>query len=215
MTRHTMHRIAILAALAPCLFLSSCGKPMDLGTWTNGQYHNKYFAFSINAPDGWEPASRETIRKLSRVGAKFLSAKDKDLAKALEKGDISSYQLFMFSEHEIAPDTEFNHNMVCSMDRISHIRRIKTAADFQREMVKLLRRVGIKLKNAQGEPVTVGSNDFHMMAGTLSVGHVDVYQEYYSIVKNGYALTFIISYSEGHPSYETVREALETLTFFD
>lgn len=210
MKHHTIFaRLALVAALAPCVFLTGCRKPMDLGEWVNGVYSNKYFGLTICHPDGWHPVPRATMRKLSRLAARFARKSDAELAKALDRGDLDSYQLFMFAQHKIGTPGEFNHNIVCSIDRLNY--RINTLPKVVAEIKKMLRRLRIKITNPGG-PATVGSNTFEMLGGTIRMHGVDVSQEYYILLRNGYALTFVLSYEEGNPEYDTLKEALATLT---
>ena len=80
-------------------------------------------------------------------------------------------------------------------------------------MSKTLRRLGIKLDNSAAGTVTLGSNEFHRMRGSMSVQGMEVKQEYYSILRNGYALSFILSYSDDVDAYQELRNSLEALTF--
>jgi len=185
---------------------------MDLGQWANGQYANKYFGFTISAPDGWEPVTRATMRKLGQEAARFARKSDAELARALEQGDLDSYQLFMFAQHEIGTPGEFNHNVVCSIDRLT--RSVNTLPKVMNAIKQTLRRLRIKTSSAGG-PVTVGSNTFEMLSGTITMHGVDVAQEYYIVLRKGYALTFVLSFEDGNPEYETLKEALGTLTFLN
>jgi hypothetical protein len=208
--RRTATHLALFATLASCLFLTACRKPMDLGQWTGGQYYNEYFGLTISAPDGWVPVTRATMRKLGKEAAKFIGKKDKELARMLDSGAIDSYQLFMFAQHELGTPVEFNHNLVCSIDRLTS--KVKTPPQVMQEIKKTLRRLGIRT-NGPEETVTIGSNTFQKLGGTFSVHGTDVSQEYYILLKNGYALTFVLSFGEGDPAYDTLVESLETLTF--
>ena len=210
MRRHTSLKLAVLA-LAPCLLLTSCGKPVDLGGWQGSQYFNRYFGLTVTIPDGWQSVDRETMRQVAKMGAKLLKS-NKELARALESGDIS-LQLFMFSEHAMGAPVEFNHNMVCSIDKMSRFPGLRTAQDIHTQLRKQLSRIRIKVKTDAGGPVTLGSNTYHMTAGSMRVAGMEVSQEYYTIVKKGYALTFILSFTDGSDGYDMLKEALTDVTF--
>jgi hypothetical protein len=165
---------------------------------------------TINHPDGWQPVTRDTMRKLGKEAARFAKKSDAELARALERGDLDSYQLFMFAQHEIGTPGEFNHNIVCSMDRLTS--RVDTLDKVVTEIKNTLRRLRIKA-TSPGGPVTVGSNTFEMLSGSIRMHGVDVAQEYYILLRDGYALTFVLSFEEGNAEYETLKEALGTLTF--
>ena len=213
MKRHTtLARLALVAALVPCAFLGGCRKPMDLGQGVNGVYTNKFFGFSISHPDGWVPVTRATMRKLGKEAARFARKSDSELARMLERGDLTSYQLFMFAQYEIGTPGEFNHNIVCSIDKLT--RRVDTMPKVKREIKRVLSRLRIKSTGVDG-PVTVGSNTYERLGGSIRMHGVDVAQEYYIILKKGYALTFVLSYEEGNPEYDTLKEALATVTFMN
>ena len=182
---------------------------MDLGQWVNGQYLNKYFGFTISAPDGWVPVTRQTMRRLGKEAARFARKNDAELARMLESGDLTSYQLFMFAQYEIGAPGEFNHNIVCSIDRLTW--SVNTLPKVMKAIKKTLGRLRIRV-SSPGGPVTIGSNTFEMLSGTIKMHGVDVSQEYYILLRKGYALTFVLSFADGDPAYDTLRESMETLT---
>ena len=56
-----------------------------------------------------------------------------------------------------------------------------------------------------------GGHTFHPLAGVMTVNGADVSQEYHTILRNGYALAFVLCWVEGVGDYDELKKTMETV----
>ena len=193
------------------LFFVSCGQQpvedyIDHGSVSNGVYSNQYFNFTIDMPTAYVVASREATDQLMQAGQEvieesFSSSLDRAVVKASE---VNTMQLFMVSELEIGSPVEDNPNMICMIERVSHVPGIKKPQDYLYHSRKLMRRssVGFIIED-EFEDTSLGGEDFSVMYAEIAGQK----QRYYTTLRNGFALSFIVTYG----SEETLDPILHSL----
>src|SRR5438552_17365781 len=82
--------ILLLVVVSACKQSSKIPENFDYGKIENGVYSNNYFDFEIPIPEKWVVQDKEQVKQLQKEGEDLIAEKDKELAKKIKAGDISS-----------------------------------------------------------------------------------------------------------------------------
>ncbi|MEO1591355.1 MAG: hypothetical protein AAFU71_08700 [Cyanobacteria bacterium J06632_22] len=167
----------------------------NAGAVTAGTYTNDFFGFTMEFPTEWAVASDETAEELQDMGSDIVAGDDAALQASIEAAEQNTYQLLMISEQPVgAPVTTFNPNVVVMAEKVSHLPGIATGGDYLINVSNLLTQTELPYES-KGEPyeVEIGGQTFHRADFSLNAGGMDIKQSYLALIKDGYALGFILS----------------------
>lgn len=167
----------------------SSSQELDKGFIDGTSYKNSYFGLSLNFPDGWY-VQNDAI-DLSEQNAAFL---------------LSVYRYPL--------DTQsFNYNFSCIAEDLSAYPEIKQSSDYMEEMIEQFKNEDFKIdKDIYSK--TIDGVKFSVVDAETSAGDVVVKQRYYSTIKKGYALTFIITYVDDS-NLDELNKILDSINFTD
>jgi hypothetical protein len=208
----------LVAAYA--LFPAGCSNPakpaseeIDFGTLNGSVYHNNYFNLTATLPSEWNYLDLEARQRMMNAGVKLVAGQDKNLSATLKAGELQTVNLLSAFKHKLGAPVPFNPSVQCIAERVRHMPGIERGKDYQFHAKKLLQAGQMKFtfpKDTTTE--TLGGASFDVMYMELSLPTVTVRQKYYTTIMNGYALTFIVSFSTEEE--ETVLlEVLKTVSF--
>ena len=117
----------------------------------------------------------------------------------------------MVFKHLMGTPVSFNPNIGGVAEKVSHMPGIKRGKDYLFHARKLLESSQIKASFPE-EIYTeeIGGYSFDVMSVETQMPGVLVKQKYYTVVLKGYALGFIISYSNGEEE-ATLKDILKTI----
>ncbi len=183
------------------------------GEVTGGAYTNDFFGFTMTFPDAWAVASDETAEELQEVGSELVAGDDAALKASIEAAEQNTYQLLMISEQPIgAPSTSFNPNIVVMAEKVSHLPGIVSGEEYLINVGNLLTQTDLPYE-ANGAPyeVEIGGQTFHRADFDLTAGGMEIKQSYLAMIKDGYALGFILSGTDA--SLGNLEEIANSLAF--
>ena len=186
---------------------------IDFGTFAGSLYQNKYFDMTINIPSDWSIQDYEAKQQIVNTGQNILSGDDKNLQAILKASELQSVNLFMIFEHPLGTPVPFNLNIACVAERVEHMPGISTGKDYHFHVKKILESGKIDFSFPKEiYPENISGVDFDVMSIELTMPVMTVKQEYYSTIMKGYALSFIISFTDDEER-NTLINILKTLTF--
>lgn len=183
------------------------------GEVQDGAYTNDFFGFTMTFPESWAIASDETAEELQEVGSEIVAGDDPALKASIEAAEQDTYQLLMISEQPIgAPTTSFNANIVVMAEKVSHLPGIVSGEEYLINVGNLLTQTDLPYE-ANGEPyeVEIGGQTFHRADFDLTAAGMEIKQSYLAMIKDGYALGFILSGTDA--SLAELEEIANTLAF--
>lgn len=207
--------LPVLVLLIPVLLgcTKKATKEIDFGMFDGNSYHNDYFDMTINLPGEWSVQDSESTRRLKETGQKMLAGDDKQLKAIVKASDLLSVTLFVVFEHPLGTPVPFNLNVIGVAEKVSHLPGLKGGQDYLYHARKLLESAQVNYSFPK-EPFskTLGGKTFDAMYTETVMHGLTVKQEYYATIMKGYALSFIITFTD-ETGRTTLLNVLETLKF--
>lgn len=165
------------------------------GEFADNIYINKFFEFKAELPEGWHAQDDETRKKLMLQGQNMIAGKDPNLNSLLESGQLNSASLFMFAKFPLGTPTDFNPNILALAENVKrHSDDIKTGKDYFRHVKKGMRQGKMAAEFSESQKkFHLGKDEFDIMDIVLEFGNSIIHQRYYCLIKNGYAVSIILS----------------------
>ena len=197
--------------------LSGCGKKandeIDLGSVTDSIYRNEYFGFSVALPPDWNIQDQDTIQENSNRGQKMLAGDDKNLEATLKAAEMTTFTLFAALKHPFGAPVQYNPNISCIAERVSHLPGIKKGQDYLFHSKKLLESSQLQIHfPSEISTESLGGMDFGVMHTEIPITGMTVRQKYYAAIIKGYSLGFVVSFTNDSEK-SLLQDILETITF--
>lgn len=204
--------LTILPATAACLVLTGCrDKPEQAGrgTFSGRRYANEFFGLSVKVPDDWFLPSVEDFDRLMAAGAKLAGK----TAKATVAGDgPQDTRLFSLFRHPPESDEPDNPGLIAVAEYIGKKSTMKSGSDYLGQFIKSLRSPLEWAANGEMTTEKLGGATFSKLSGRLSNEWFCVDQTYYTAIRKGYAVCFVLSYTDSQQLTD-LTEILATVKF--
>ena len=211
--KHTVLTIITLSILACMGCEKKASEEIDFGTFSGSLYQNKYFDMTITIPSDWSIQDNQAKQQIASTGQKMLSGDDKNMQAIVKASELQSVSLFIIFEHPLGTPVPFNLNISCVAERVSHMPGIREGKDYHFHAKKILESGKMDFSFPKEiYPENISGVDFHIMSVELKMHGMTVTQEYYTTIMKGYALSFIISFTNDEER-NTLINILQTLTF--
>ncbi|OQA31392.1 MAG: hypothetical protein BWY57_02373 [Betaproteobacteria bacterium ADurb.Bin341] len=202
---------------ATILLLVGCvqkeAKEIDFGTIKDSIYQNDYFGMSVKLPPEWSVQDRASLQRISESGGKMIAGDDKNLKLALKASEMRSVNLFGVFRHPLGKPVQFNPNIGCVAEKVSHLPGITKGADYLYHSRKMLEASQIKFTFPnEMSSEKIGGESFDVMHTEILLAGQKIHQKYYASVMKGYAVAFVLSYltSDDEAALQSI---LNTTTF--
>ncbi len=205
----------VAVILAGVLIFSGCKKKasdeITFGSMNGSVYSNEYFGLTIEFPEDWAVAEKETLKQVTDMGTDFLAGDDKNLKAIVKASELQTVNLFMVSQHPLGSPVPFNPNVTAVAERIRHMPGIKSGKDYLYHARKLMESSALdasfteEVRNEQ-----IGGYSFDIMTAEMNMSGASIKQQYYATVLKGYVLGVIISYSNDQDQ-AALKEILATI----
>jgi hypothetical protein len=181
----------------------------DYGKIENGVYQNRFFNLKIPVPEGWDVQSAAEMAELDRKGFEMIRQKNETLSQKIKASEVTAAKLFTVFRYDtdsLAP-LGYNPSIMCSADNLAGKDSIRSGADYLdifKESVKEAK-MGFQIA-PDYERRRIGDENFYVLRLTRAVGEMmDITQLYMTTVKNGFALSFVLSYAGEKQGLELTR----------
>jgi hypothetical protein len=203
--------------LALTLLFSGCGKKasdeIDFGTLSNSVYRNKYFGFSVTLPKDWSVQDQKAQRRLMKKGVQLVAGDDKNIKAVVKASELQTVNLFAVFEHPVGSPVAYNPSIMSTAEMVRELPGIKRGKDYLFQARKMLEAGQIQVsfpKNYYGE--RLGGVEFDVMELEISMLGKVIKQKYYATVQKGYALCFMVSFTNDDEA-AALQRILDSITF--
>ncbi len=187
--------LLLLFAILSCKQSSKIAENFDYGKIENGVYSNNYFDFEIPVPEKWVVQNKEQVKQMQKQGEDLIAEKDKELAKKIRAGDISTAILLTVFKNRI--DTvvvnEYNSSFVILAENLGTMSGINKGDDYLAHAKTFLQQSGYKFPSGFYSE-KIGNKKFDGMDVSMNSKGTEVKQSYYSTISKNFALSIIISF---------------------
>ncbi|MBU3127430.1 hypothetical protein [Clostridium tagluense] len=175
-------------------------KQLTLGKNEGNLYTNDFFKMNINIPDKWIVATDEEKTEVLKLGKEVISKDDKSKAKELDLSELRTVYLLMTSQKGLkVQSTTANPNFIVIAEKLSFFQGVKDGANYLGQVKKQLKTVASTMPYKFDKEIyteKVGGKSFSVLEATIETGTIKMTQKYYACVLNGYALSFISTYTD-------------------
>lgn len=208
----------LLFIMACTIFLISCRTiptDFDYGKIENNTYTNTYFGHTMEIPENWYVQDEETQKQLTEEGAKALGG-DK-LARTIKAAEITSANLLMASEFDIAKHTDpstINSNFTLVAENLGVASfSVNDGNDYLEASKKQFAKNNVPIKiNGDTKAMDIDGKTFHYFDAVMTMQGVKINQRYMATVINDFALLYVATYgSDGQ--LEKLMDILKTSDF--
>jgi hypothetical protein len=199
------------------VLLVGCGKKasdeIDFGTFNKSTYTNKYFGVTVTVPSNWSVQDREAQERIKRVGSAAVAGDDKNLKAVLKASELQTVQLFTVFQHPLGTPVTFNPSIMGTAEMVRQMPGIQSGKDYHFQVKKTLQAGQLEISfPKESYTERVSGVEFDVMDQELRIRGLVVKQRYYTIIKKGYALSFILSFTTDEDE-ASVHKVLETISF--
>ncbi|MFL9844917.1 hypothetical protein [Flavobacterium rhizosphaerae] len=158
-------------------------------------YVNKFFDFSIEIPKGWDIQTADETAVLMESGKEIVSGENKKLKESIEKSEINTANLLTAFEYDPATNTQtYNPSIMILAENVQNFNHIKSGSDYLNDAKKILSQSNISLKiSPTYRHETIAGFDFDIMDAHNNYKGINISQQYYATVKNGFAFCMVLS----------------------
>lgn len=189
-------------------------KNFDYGTIKDNKYTNSFFGFEMDIPEDWNVQSKEQTEHLMKVGKKMVAGDDKNLKAAISASEVNSANLLMVFKHEMGAPVDYNPNFMVVAENLKNAPGVKNGADYLFQCRKLLEISQVKYDTIDSEfkQLIINGQEFHVMNAAMSFMGMNIKQQYITTVKEGFALSCIVSYTTENQK-EELDEVINSIQF--
>lgn len=205
--------VACSWSVLSCKKKPTAAEEIDFGVVKDSVYRNDYFGFRLSIPAGWHVQDREENRQMMDQGGEMLAGDDRRMKASVKATEMETVPLLTVFEQPVGAPAAFNSNLICVAERLPKSAGVKTASDYFQQMKKVLAVSKVKI-DVVGEKSNESLNGAPSatMETTMNLGAVKVRQKYHAVLSKGYAVSFILTFTDGDAKGEAaLQDALATL----
>ncbi len=203
--------------IVAAVLLSACGKKesqdIDLGTFEDSVYSNRYFCFKMTLPPDWNIQDQQSIKQIMDNGAEIMAGEDKNLKAAMKYSEKQVVNLLAAYKHPVGAPVTYNPNIICVAEKVRNMPGIKAGKDYLFHTRQMLESGQLEYsfpKEIYTEQL--GGIDFDILCADVAIAQMTVHQRIYAAIIKGYALMFTVSFTNDEEE-SFLQEILESVTF--
>jgi hypothetical protein len=180
----------------------------DFGKTENGSYKNDYFNMEVLFNPNWIVQDKQYMNNIMERGSDLVTGDNKNLKSLFKASQVNTAYLLAVFKHEVGAAVEFNPNFMLLAENTKNLPGIKNGKDYLFHAEKLMKQTQMSYSfEREVFEKKIGNSLFYVLETRLDhIGEI-ISQEYISTVKNGFTLSFIITYSteeEKNELYEVI-----------
>jgi hypothetical protein len=185
---------------------------IDFGAFNKSTYSNKYFGLTITVPADWSVQDREAQERIKKIGREAVAGDDKNLNAVMKASELQTVQLFTVFQHPLGTPVTSNPAIMGLAEMVRQMPGIQRGRDYHFQVKKTLQAGQMEVsfpKDSYTE--RLGGVEFDVLDQELKIRGLVIKQRYYTVIKKGYALSFILSFTTDEEQ-AAVRKVLETVS---
>lgn len=169
---------------------------LTLGEVKDGFYINQFFDIELALPDAWEVMSEEQIAMIVGAGADLIESSNSELADELKLEEQEVLYLLGMFKYPLEEQHTINPNIMITAEKLDESTGIQTADQYLDHSLELLMETGLSYTfEDERTEVTGTGHTFSKVHGNVDTGSFLLYQDYYIVLTQGYAINIITTYS--------------------
>jgi hypothetical protein len=180
----------------------------DFGKTENGSYKNDYFNMEVLFNPNWIVQDKQYMNNIMERGSDLVTGDNKNLKSLFKASQVNTAYLLAVFKHEVGAAVEFNPNFMLLAENTKNLPGIKNGKDYLFHAEKLMKQTQMSYSfEREVFEKKIGNSLFYVLETRLDYMGEIISQEYISTVKNGFTLSFIITYSteeEKNELYEVI-----------
>lgn len=216
--RSAVKGIAFLLLLVMVL-VSGCNLPVNnnadrMGKMNGTTYTNDYFGLTFKVPSDWVIATEKEKDELIKNTNAALAGNDANLKSQLDYAMVRVLYLVMVSKYPMNSSTN-NPNLQCYAENLSMISggiNIKSGREYLSASVEQMKAMGAPYTFSDITSEELGGVQFDLLITSGSANGMTFKQKFYSTVMNGYAMNFVITYTNDE-DFEVLDDMLKSVEF--
>lgn len=174
-------------------------------------YVNRLLGVSVEKPANWYAQSVKEMIMSQQQGGKALAGEDQNMQAMLDAAAKSSLPLFGFYEYPPGTPGKLNPNVLSIAENIQMFPGIKDPCDYIHAVQNILKQGQLKYSfDSDCQHKTIGGQDSGYLDASLTLGKLKIYQRYHAVLKDGYAISFIQTYTDD-VSLKKVNRVIDTI----
>jgi len=181
--------------------------PFNYGKIADTTYTNPYFNFEIPTPSNWVIQNKAQLEIVYNNTKDYLESSNEYVNKKLENINLQDYVLLTLSKYELGTAVAINPTLIIMAESVLGSPGIKKGSDYLFHLKQILKTLNIKYEIEDIEkPFLFSDKEFYAINATRldNNDEVALYQQYYTTIQNGYALSFLLNYKEEDERQELV-----------
>lgn len=170
-------------------------RAFDEGHVEGSQYKNDYFQFTMDLPQEWVLQDKAQTSALMDKGMEHL-ANDEDQKERLQKAvEVVTANLVTLFRYEMGAPVPFNPSFMVLAENVRALPGVKKGSDYLFHARELMEASALDYSFVGALPgEMVGGVGFDGIQMILNANGTEIYQDYYSTIMNGFALSIIMTY---------------------
>ncbi|NMH88690.1 hypothetical protein [Flavivirga algicola] len=202
-----------VSVLIVVLLVSGCKKNVnvplsfDYGSVKDGVYDNTFFKFRLPVDPDWYMLNTDEADQIYKTGNDLVSGDNESLKKTLDASMVNIAKLLSVFRSQPGTTIDFNPSILINAENLRSFPNVDTPKKYIIQAKELIRQSGMDIEYIEEkDKVRIGSQDFVFMSVKNSYNGFDIHQDYFVTLKNGFAVSFIMSYTN-----QEDKEALYTM----
>jgi hypothetical protein len=180
----------------------------DFGKTENGSYKNDYFNMEVLFNPNWIVQDKQYMNNIMERGRDLVTGDNKNLKSLFKASQVNTAYLLAVFKNEVGAAVEFNPSFILVAENTKNLPGIKNGKDYLFHAEKLMKQTQMPYSfEREVFEKKIGNSLFYVLETRLDYMGEIISQEYISTVKNGFTLSFIITYSneeEKNELYEVI-----------
>jgi len=167
----------------------------DYGRVENNTYINEFFDLKIPVNPNWYLLDSEQMDRINEMGAQIVGGDNQELTSSIKASQVNTASLLMLYRHELGANVPYNHSIIIAAENIKNFPGVERGTEYLREALTLIKQsdIDIRLLESKTEQ-TISGVDFDAMTIAMNFPETQIFQDYLCIIKNGFALSFALSF---------------------
>jgi hypothetical protein len=180
----------------------------DFGKTENGSYKNDYFNMEVLFNPNWIVQDKQFMNNIMERGSDLVTGDNKNLKSLFKASQVNTAYLLAVFKNEVGAAVESNPSFILVAENTKNLPGIKNGKDYLFHAEKLMKQTQMPYSfEREVFEKKIGNSLFYVLEAGLDYMGEIISQEYISTVKNGFTLSFIITYSneeEKNELYEVI-----------
>lgn len=180
-------------------------KVFDYGTIEGNTYANKYLGIQFTLPDTWETQGQEFNDAIVKIGQSQMKGKTSQMQNKIDEAP-QKVKILVSSKKTVG--SAGAANFICSAEILDQPLLITSGTDYLRAMINGFRKSTLPSDYLYSDVIKQEKLGTNLLpyAETTKAGVIK--QRFYSIVRKGYGITFVLTYMEDE-DFQAMKKMME------